>query len=99
MIASSIRAAQTILEVFDLADQVGVTNSIEFGAYKTNKRSIASSPAVLERSLVPFPPQSLRNLLQMTAHCPEDSGSLPVFPPMPVFRPVDTLGNCSCVQD
>jgi transposase len=32
-------------------------------AYKTNKRSFASSPAVLERSLVPFSPRSLRNLL------------------------------------
>ena len=54
-----------------------------YGTYKTNKRH--------------FSPREPRNLLQMGARCPEDSGSLPVFPPMPVFRPADTFGNGSCV--
>ena len=54
-------------------------------------------------SLVFFHPEQPGNLLQMAAHCPvpqgalsiaprshlEDSGSLAVFPPMPVFRPAD----------
>ena len=66
-------------------------------AYKTNKRPFASSPVVLERSLVPFSPRAPRNLLQMRAHCPDGPRSFAVFPPMPVLRRADAVGNRSCV--
>jgi len=77
-------------------------------AYKTNKRCFASNAEVLERYLVPFSPRSIRTLLELTAqHCPVPQGTfsivprshlevtrcLLVFPPMPVFRPADTLSK------
>ena len=65
----------------------------EWRAYKTNKRPFASSPAVLERGLVPFSPRAPRNLLQMRAHCPDGPRFLLVFPPMPVLRRADALSE------
>ncbi len=61
--------------------------------YKSNKPPFASRPPPLAVSLVRFSPRAPRNLLQMTAQCPENPPLLPVSPPMAVFRPAGILST------